>query len=493
MTKSFGHLGIMLSEKLGAALRFLLPQSRATKPILDSRLKIPAGIAVVGQPHPHMRYTKDTVAVCIPKTSDPETHEWAVSSDLTVEIHGHCVAIYTHDMTKIAEAFVEAPVSVVLRAIDESASGVGSTAQGVGLSTIVPHGGLVLRIRHRNFQLENRGIASPSGSWQRWHQAERSLTYLLEAPRSVSGRSRLVVVFSAISKRYDFTYNYRAAISELDSYRLFVLDDFGARGSYYLSDHRDLSIYDSVQAFLKHIVRELKVDLKNITFAGSSKGGTAALIHGLPMGVGSIIVGAPQSKPGVYLISSDPEMLEFIAADSGPTGRDWLDDTVGGILSQEAPDTQVRVLVGDADHHLSAHVRPLEDKLEINGTGVQTLIVQGVNHQDIGRPFSTYLRQSLDMRNNQPADAVVPYELTWQTREDECALLKVWVPQGEVIAVRAYAGAVLLASHDYSNENTFTFTVPKGESLRIRIYRKCAGSRRRRGAFTTPWLRPPTE
>jgi hypothetical protein len=490
---AFGHSGNLFLGLFKTAFTSMLRGIKSSSRILDSRLNIPAGITMVGRCNFEVRarYTNDTVVVRIPETRVAQTIEWMVSSDLVIEVHGQCLAIYTRDLKKIGEAFVEAPVPVVLNEIQDSRLSSGSTERcGVRISTTAPHSGMEIRIRHKNFQIENRGIASPTGPWRHWHQADRSLTYLLEPPRSVAGRARLVVVFSAISKPYDFTYNYRAAISELDSYRLFILDDFGRRGSYYFSDHKDRSIYDSVQAFLRHILHDLGIKSADTAFVGSSKGGTAALIHGLPMAVGNIIVGAPQSLPGAYLISSDPAILGFIAGDSGPAGRDWLDNSIGELLSEISPGTQIRLLVGNADHHLSAHVRPLEAKLGVRGAHVSTLVVQGVDHQDIGRPFGAYLRQLLDERKGQPADAVVPYELAWQSREENCALLRVWIPQGEVIAIRAYAGTLLLANHDYSGQESYLFSVPKGESVRVRIYRKCVGSRRRRGAFTTRWLRP---
>lgn len=475
---------------LRALWRGLSSRGKAEWSTPDPRLNIPAGISVNGQSHLDIRYSSETVLARLPQSGEALAIEWVLPPGLLVEAHGHCLAIYTSDLVKVGEAFISASVPVVLELKELPLSFGSSASQSVKVSIAASYDVAELTIRHKNFQLMDRGIIGPNSPWKRWNQGDRPITYLLDQPPTALGLKRLVVVFSAIAGPHDFTYNYRAALSGVSSYRLFILDDFGIRGSYYLADHRDRSIYDSVQAFLKYILHELQIDPADVTFAGSSKGGTAALIHGLPMDVGNIIVGAPQSLPGSYLSLSAPEILTFMTGDSGSIGRKWLDETVGEFLSTESPATQVRVLVGDADHHLTAHVKPLEKMLKASGTRVQTVIVQDVNHQDIGRPFSVYLRQSLRVRNNQRSEVLIPYELTWQPGKQRSAMLKVWVPSGEVIAVRAFVGAQLLTTRGFSGEDIYTFAVPRGKSLRVRIYRKCARSRQRRGAFTTEWLRP---
>ena len=429
--------------------------------------------------------------ISVSSSKDDSVMEWTVPSQLIVEPHGHSVALYAEDRSKRGEASISASGPVVVKEWDRAHLGESLNEHGqlIKITAKGPHKGMRVNIRDKNFKFQERGLVHADSPWRRWHAGERHLSYLLERPKSGAGKKRLVVVFSAIGNEYDFTYNYRSALSDADVYRLFILDDFGTRGSYYLADHKDTDIFRSVQAFLGEIICDLGVNQEDVTFAGSSKGGTAALIHGLTLKVGHIVAGAPQTKPGTYLGVNAEDMLQFIAGDKSDEGRIWLDSAVLAYLSQGCPNTQVSVLVGDVDHHLEAHVRPLEAILTSAGTPIRTLVVQGVSHQDIGRPFSLYLNRLQERRSGLTPDSLVPYELSWQGSEDSKAQLRVWIPSGEVIAVRVFSGRNLVAEYGYSDKDYYSINVPVDERVRVRIYRKSSASRLRKSAFTTEWLR----
>lgn len=487
---AFGPV-VSVTSKVLAKCRRVYTRVRSQRTGLSQGPFNPRPIFVADQ-RPLVSKAGDGWLVSIPASPDDSVLGWMVPSGFVVEAHGHCLAFYGQDGVKVGEAFVCATGPAVVKECGAMPRGEKANRRGqlIQISAKGPHKGMDLCIRNGNYWLQDRGLVLTDSSWRRWHAGERSLSYLLENPRTTSGRNHLVVVFSAIGSDYDFTYNYRTALSGVDAYRLFVLDDFGTRGSYYLADHKDLGVFHSTQAFLSEIIRDLAVDREHVTFAGSSKGGTAALIHGLPQKVGNIVAGAPQSKPGTYLGTYAQEILQFMTGEEESEGRKWLDTSVHTYLSQKSPATKVRVLVGDADHHLDAHVRPLEGILTRAGTPNRTLVVQGVSHQDIGKPFSLYLDLLLKRRTGIAPEALVPYELSWQHSGENRAQLKVWIPRGEVMAIHIFSGNDLLVKYGYSSQNYYSFTVPEGQRIRVRMYRRSTSSRVRKGAFTTEWLRP---
>lgn len=414
--------------------------------------------------------------------------EWMMPADSWVEVHGHSLALFDSGHVQVAEALIEASGPVIVR---ESECG---TRPSVVITSSGKSCRIDMLVKYGDFQLVDRGVSAASSKWARWHEGERVVTYLLEEPKTLEGRSRLVVVFSAIGAEYDFTYNYRSSLSNLDTYRLYVLDDFGKRGSYYFADHRDESIYRSVQLFLRHIFSSLGVAETETTFAGSSKGGTAALIHGLPLGVRNIVVGAPQFKPGTYLKANAPEILEFIAGGSNESARKWLDEAAFKAMRARPSWSRVRVIVGKTDHHYEAHAVPLEAALRECGIDVSLMVMQGVNHQEIGRPFSAYLRHHLRRsitQQNVPVSSLLPYELSWQLGgEGNIAVLRLWIPVGEAVAIRVYARGKIVESFAYSDTEVYAVANHQSSPMRFRVYRRSLSTKRRLGVFTTHWLRP---
>lgn len=441
---------------------------------------------------PNVRKTHDVLTVMIAAGSEDFFLDWEVPWGYVIEPHGHSLALYDKNSKKTIEAYVDSsgPVSLHTLTGQHPSKEARVGKEVVRFTAMGSHGSVSLTFRSGGFRLVERGIADPANRWRRWNEGLRPLTYLLEQPRSIEGRSRLLVVFSALGAEYDFTYNYRTGTGEVDSYRLFLIDDFGSRGSYYLADHRDDSIYRSVQDFIAYMLGKLGIKPANTTFAGSSKGGTAALIHGLSLRIGNIIVGAPQYRPGTYLMDSAPSILDFIAGSSGEESKLWLDSTVENLIGRGSSDTRVRILVGASDHHLRAHVLPLESRLRDSGTPFGTMILDKIDHQTIGRPFSAYLRSVVAPRKRLPA-ALLPYELSWDATDKRRALLQLWLPPGEVVSLRVFSGANVVSELSYSSCDSYAFELESAQSVRVRIYRRDATSNENIGAFTTEWLRRP--
>lgn len=137
----------------------------------------------------------------------------------------------------------------------------------------------------------------------------------------------LLVVFSGFGgKNVAGRFNYVRTLRDCRANKLFILDDFGYNsvGSYYLGNN--CVVYnDSVIESLVYEIAE-KCRAKKIVFAGSSKGGSAALLYGFRMNVNQIICGSPQYKIGDYLNANDyhRKILGGILPEGGWRGYNGL-------------------------------------------------------------------------------------------------------------------------------------------------------------------------
>ncbi|MSS00118.1 hypothetical protein FYJ28_15015 [Arthrobacter sp. BL-252-APC-1A] len=350
---------------------------------------------------------------------------------------------------------------------------------------------LRLHVQNKEGLLVPRGVSSPASGWAVW-QGERHLTYLLEEPVSGAGRSKLCVAFSAIGAPYDFTYNYRSSLKNVDAYRLYILDNFGSQGSYYFADHRDRTIFNAVQEFIAETARQLGVDRMDITMLGTSKGGTAAIAHGLRLGAGRVVAGAPQYLPGSYLKGAAPNILSFVAGADDEESVAWLDRLIPESLGESSRDTSVSILVGENDSHLKIHVRPFMEFAERENLDATVLVVKDLTHQDIGRAFSPYVGDVL-RSGDDPARrrSLIPYQFEWRNgAAGNEVQLKVWVPPGEVVSAvfKTEQGALpLMSSH---SPTYFRTEVPDGQSVWATVTRRASDGSGGLRTFDTRILTP---
>ncbi|MDI3411257.1 accessory Sec system protein Asp2 [Bacillus sonorensis] len=112
----------------------------------------------------------------------------------------------------------------------------------------------------------------------------------------------LTVVFSGFSTEgKPPLYNYIRTLEGFTCNALFILDDFGCRGSYYLCKQRNFSIERSVISLINKIVEENGI--KKIISCGSSKGGYASLYYAIKYGFDAAICGSPQYYLGIILLA----------------------------------------------------------------------------------------------------------------------------------------------------------------------------------------------
>ena len=405
---------------------------------------------------------------------------WSAPRGAVFEVHGHSFVLVDADGRRQGEVLVEADGPALLLGHRVNGRAKRVTLRCSARATI--------RVRTGELLTVERGVALLQSGWQTW-DGPRQLTYLLDAPRTAAGKRRLCIVFSAIGAPRDFTYNYRSALEDVDAYRLFILDNFGVQGSYYYADHRDTSIFESVQGLLKDVSESLAIAPQDTTFVGSSKGGAAALMHGLHFGAGSIIAGAPQCFPGKYLKAVSPTILRFIAGDVSDEAVEWLDCLLPDALAMRKGEPRVTILVGQNDGHRRIHVLPFLKMASAAALDANAVIVQDLSHQEIGRAFGPFTRALLE---GAAPDRVIPYRLQRKIKAPSEVRLRLWVPPGEEASVTFMTPEGPPSSSRSTGEREFGTVVSPDIPVWATIRRTRASTGQFICEFDTPVLAPTT-
>lgn len=99
--------------------------------------------------------------------------------------------------------------------------------------------------------------------------------YLLITPEIKS--DKLIIGFSAFSLK-EPTYNYVNTLKDIPVNRLYILDDYGEKGSYYLGNINSTFVQDAVVNLIEHVMTENNIKRQDVTCIGSSKGGVGGYL-----------------------------------------------------------------------------------------------------------------------------------------------------------------------------------------------------------------------
>lgn len=238
----------------------------------------------------------------------------------------------------------------------------------------------------QTFSYTDRNLLSSGESWRRYAR-DVGINYLFSPATTDIGKNFLVVGFSAVNKKGIFGYNYRKTTDPTGANAIYLLDDFGDQGSYYLMQDNRTYIYETVQLLIKHMAYELNVPLSNIVFIGSSKGGSAALVHGLGIGSGHVYVGAPQTKIGNFLSKAHPNILRYMTGGLDQNHIDQLNNYIYEKYSNSYSSPNMTIVVGKSDHHYQGHAIPLKEHLSGSTHTCHVDLIDGTPHSEIGKAY----------------------------------------------------------------------------------------------------------
>ena len=202
----------------------------------------------------------------------------------------------------------------------------------------------------------------------------------------------LMIVFQAFPPTDKPIYNYVNGFSSLNMDRLYIGDYWGYKGSYYLYENGSDKPYKTTCNIIKKIID--KGNYKHIYTAGSSKGGTSAIIFGLKFRVDQIFAGACQYHIGSYLLKANKNILYAMMSKDDKDLNEYvakLDAVMPRLILQSDKTSKIHILYSKKDPTYEEHIVDLLKILKGNEYCVCEKEEFFENHNDVGNPFKDYV------------------------------------------------------------------------------------------------------
>ncbi|WP_404322687.1 hypothetical protein LG298_23800 [Cytobacillus firmus] len=212
-------------------------------------------------------------------------------------------------------------------------------------------------------------------------------------------KKHLVVVFAGFhdaNANPPYKYNYIRSLRNIDCHRLFILDNYGPRGCYYIGGNGSCEFETSVNSLIMSISRKYDIRPENIITAGSSKGGSAALYYGLKYNYGSIIAGAPQTRIADYVGKFAKETSDYMLGENPSEEKvAWLNNIISVQLNHEIL-SDIYILTSENDSQYSKHIKPFQNEMDSKGIKYHMDVDNNIqHHNDIAGHFPDYLYKNL--------------------------------------------------------------------------------------------------
>lgn len=222
------------------------------------------------------------------------------------------------------------------------------------------------------------------------HLVEKKSTHLLVILSGFNGKE---------STGKPASYNYIKTLSNTKMNKLFILDSIEDIPVYYYGINGEDSYLKDICRLISQKLQLLNIDKRNLIIAGSSKGGTGALLVGFEMKAGHIISGANQLYVGNYLssLSSNLQELMFnkILGEYNDISKNKLDSLFKKKLLIKENSSNLYFHAGNQDTHYIKHMTPLLRHYDDNGILYELDLKNYIGHNNVGRFFPEYLVQKL--------------------------------------------------------------------------------------------------
>lgn len=212
---------------------------------------------------------------------------------------------------------------------------------------------------------------------------------------------KLIISFSAFSPLgHKPVYSYVRTLKNLSVNKLFILDEYGGRGSYYLGNINNFNVEKSVALLIRYIQQSYRIDKKNICCIGSSKGGTSALYYRIKYNYGYVIAGEPQIKIGKYLDTKNGrDVLKYILEDKTGNYKDEdikkLDKLLYDLIEIKKTIPNILIHAGNGGYHFKEHILQFINYLSDKNMKFELDIKNYDKHEDVAKYFPNILRKKL--------------------------------------------------------------------------------------------------
>lgn len=232
-------------------------------------------------------------------------------------------------------------------------------------------------------------------------KSEKDVKYVFK--KSYKKTDGLIILFSGFQPvNKPPSYNYGRTIEEFDCNKLFILDDFGSRASYYLCENRDFKIERSIIKLINTIIEENNIN--TVVTAGSSKGGYAALYYGIKYGFDYVISASPQYFIGDYLLKQTRtnDVVKFMSGDDKDGDHQFLNSIMSEMIKNVSDKPNIFIHLGKGEMHYQKHVKPMLE--DFNKAGLKYTLDLGnySKHNDVGKFFPDILKRKIREYLNYP-------------------------------------------------------------------------------------------
>lgn len=220
--------------------------------------------------------------------------------------------------------------------------------------------------------------------------------YIFKEKKNAKG---LVVVFSACTRKgIRARYNYVRTLNDIDSSRLYILDDTAAdhRGAYYMGYNCNFMEEEATQKLIEKVID--RTAAQKVLFCGSSKGGYAALNIGSSFEKAYMIVGAPQYYLASYLEESkNVDTLRHIMGEKTEEKYEMLQYYLRNKLVKNPyiGTQKVYIHYSDQEHTYEEHVKDLLKDIKDVGYLVEEDVANYKEHSDISYYYPDFLRNKV--------------------------------------------------------------------------------------------------
>lgn len=205
-----------------------------------------------------------------------------------------------------------------------------------------------------------------------------------------NGSDELIIMFSGFGTVRK--YNYMKTLAESNIDKLFILDCFGYRGSYYWFENGK----NSPNVLVSRLIGQIRGGYKNIYTAGSSKGGTCAIYYGLKFNAKEVFSSACQYHVGDYLNTEKHRriMEGMMGKNYGPEDVKRVNDELPNMIKDNAQSgTLINLYYSEKDHTYQDHIVDLKRDLDSAGIKYTITMDDYVKHSDNGIYFKEHLRR----------------------------------------------------------------------------------------------------
>lgn len=222
--------------------------------------------------------------------------------------------------------------------------------------------------------------------------------------------NHLLVVLSGFNGKESMSkpasYNYIKTLNGTKINKLFILDSIDNVPVYYYGVNGQDNYLKDICRLISEKLKILNIDKRNLIIAGSSKGGSGALLIGFEMKAGHIISGANQLYVGNYLSSLSTNLQELIftkiLGEYNSKSKDKLDVLFKNKLLIKETSSNLYFHAGNQDTHYIKHMIPLLRHYDNNGILYELDLRNYVGHSNVGRFFPNYLIQKLSQITDLP-------------------------------------------------------------------------------------------